>query len=232
MLHGKDLMLEAVAMGAQWKHRIRQASATAKGRAFTKLTKELIVAAKAGADPSTNARLRAAIETAKKASMPRDTLERAIKKGAGLLESEHYETVVYEGFGPHRVPVIVECLTDNAKRTTTNIKHLFRLGQLTPVAWDFEHVGLLEATGHGDPMEAAIECGAQDVEDGTFYTNPADLDAVAKALTARGWTVSKMRLGWRPKNPVTLEDAARGEVEAFLGALDDDDDVQHIYAAM
>ena len=104
-------------VGAQWKHRIRQASATAKGRAFTKLTKELILAAKAGADPATNARLRAAIETAKKASMPRETLERAVKKGAGLLEAVSYETVVYEGFGPHRVPVIVECVTDNAKRT-------------------------------------------------------------------------------------------------------------------
>jgi YebC/PmpR family DNA-binding regulatory protein len=219
-------------MGAQWKHRIRQASATAKGRAFTKLTKELIMAAKAGADPATNARLRAAIETAKKASMPRDTLERAVKKGAGLLESEHYETVVYEGFGPHRVAVIVECLTDNAKRTSTNIKHIFRHGQLTPVAWDFEHVGIVEATGDGDPTDAAIECGAQDFDEGTFYTNPADLDVVAKALTARGWTVATMRLGWRPKNPVALDDAARTDVEAFLTELDADDDVQHIYPAM
>jgi YebC/PmpR family DNA-binding regulatory protein len=225
-------MLEALAMGAQWKHRIRQASATAKGRAFTKLTKELIMAAKAGADPATNARLRAAIETAKKASMPRDTLERAIKKGSGQLESEHYETVVYEGFGPHRVAVIVECLTDNAKRTSTNIKHIFRHGQMTAVAWDFEHVGILEATGEGDPTDIAIECGAQDFDEGTFYTNPTDLDAVAKALSALGWTVGEMRLGWRPKNPVSLEEAARGEVEAFLTELDSDDDVQHIYPAM
>ena len=225
-------MLEAQAMGAQWKHRIRQASATARGRTFTKLTKELIMAAKAGADPATNARLRAAIETAKKASMPRDTLERAIKKGSGQLESEHYETVVYEGFGPHRVAVMVECLTDNAKRTSTNIKHIFRHGQLTPVAWDFEHVGILEATGDGDPTEAAIDCGAQDFNEGTFFTNPTDLDAVAKALSARGWTVSEMRLGWRPKNPVTLDETARTEVEAFLTELDSDDDVQHIYPAM
>jgi YebC/PmpR family DNA-binding regulatory protein len=219
-------------MGAQWKHRIRQASATAKGRAFTKLTKELIMAAKAGADPATNARLRAAIETAKKASMPRDTLERAIKKGSGQLESEHYETLVFEGFGPHRVAVMVECLTDNAKRTGTNIKHIFRHGQLTPVAWDFDHVGIIEATGEGDPTDVAIESGAQDYADETFYTNPTDLDAVAKALSARGWAVGTMRLGWRAKNPVTLDDAARAEVEAFLTELDDDDDVQHIFAAM
>jgi YebC/PmpR family DNA-binding regulatory protein len=224
-------------VGAQWKHRIRQASATAKGRAFTKLTKELILAAKAGADPATNARLRAAIELAKKASMPRDTLERAVKKGAGLLEAETYETVVYEGFGPHRVPVIVECVTDNAKRTATNIRHIFRKGQLTPVAWDFQHVGLVDASGPADAEEAAIEAGAQDFEpDGDggfhFYTEPADLDAVAKSLSARGWTVATMRLGWRAKNPVSVDDAARTEVEAFLTELDDDDDVQHIYAAM
>ena len=230
-------MLEAVAMGAQWKHRIRQASATAKGRAFTKLTKELIMAAKAGADPSTNARLRAAIETAKKASMPRDTLERAIKKGAGQLESEHYETVVYEGFGPHRVPVMVECLTDNTKRTTTNIRHIFRHGQLTPVAWDFDHVGIVDAGAEADAEEAAIECGAQDFEPDPehgvrFYTNPTDLDAVAKALSARGWAVATMRLGWRAKNPVKLDDAARPEVEAFLTELDEDDDVQHIYVGL
>jgi YebC/PmpR family DNA-binding regulatory protein len=224
-------------VGAQWKHRIRQASATAKGRAFTKLTKELILAAKAGADPATNARLRAAIELAKKASMPRETLERAVKKGAGLLEAETYETVVYEGFGPHRVPVIVECVTDNAKRTATNIRHIFRKGQLTPVAWDFQHVGLVDAAGPADPEEAAIEAGAQEVEPDDeggfhFYTEPADLDAVAKALSARGWTVATMRLGWRAKNPVSVDEAARAEVEAFLTELDDDDDVQHIYAAM
>ena len=96
-------------MGAQWKHAVRQASAAAKGKIFTKLAKEIIVAAKAGADPAMNARLRAAVEAAKKQSMPRDTLERAIKKGAGLLdEPANFETVVYEGFAPHRVPVIVE----------------------------------------------------------------------------------------------------------------------------
>src|SRR5512139_2296905 len=103
-------------MGAQWKHAGRQASAAAKGRIFSKLAKEIAVAAKAGADPSLNAKLRVVIEAAKKASMPRDTLERAIKKGAGLLDDQtQYEVVTYEGFGPHRVAVIVECLTDNNK---------------------------------------------------------------------------------------------------------------------
>jgi YebC/PmpR family DNA-binding regulatory protein len=227
-------------MGAQWKHAGRIASAAAKGKIFSKLAKEIIIAAKAGADPALNARLRAAVETAKKASMPRDTLERAIKKGAGLLDDgASFEPVMYEGFAPHRVPVIVECLTDNNKRTSTNIRHMFRNGQLTPVAWDFTHVGLVDATppDGADPEETAIEAGAQDFEaDGEggyrFYTEPADLDAVSKALSGRTWTVATMRLGWRAKNPVKLDDAARAEVEQFLTEIDEDEDVQHVYVGL
>src|SRR5262245_51665886 len=231
-------------MGAQWKHAVRQASAAAKGRVFTKLAKEIMVAAKPGPDPSMNARLRAAVEAAKKQSMPRDTLERAIKKGAGLLDEQvHYETVTYEGFAPHRVPVIVECLTDNRNRTATTIRQLFHKGQLAntgAVSWDFTHVGLVDATPPegADAEEAAIEAGAQDFEaDGEggfhFYTEPTDVDAVSKALSALGWTVATMRIGWRAKNPMKLEDpAARSEVEQFLSEIDEDDDVQHIYVGL
>jgi len=231
-------------MGAQWKHAVRQASAAAKGRVFTKLAKEIMVAAKAGADPSMNARLRAAVEAAKKQSMPRDTLERAIKKGAGLLDEQvQFETVTYEGFAPHRVPVIVECLTDNRNRTATTIRMLFHKGQLAntgAVSWDFSHVGMIDATPPEgvDAEDAAIEAGAQDFEpDGEggfhFYTEPTDLDAVGKALSVLGWTVASMRIGWRAKNPVKVEDpAARTEVEQFLAAMDEDDDVQHIYVAL
>ena len=226
-------------MGAQWKHAGRLASAAAKGKVFSRLAKEIIVAAKGGPDPALNARLRAAVEAAKKASMPRDTLERAIKKGAGLLDDKaNYESVVIEGFAPHRVPVIVECLTDNTKRTITNVRHAFRNGQLTPVAWDFTHVGLVDATPPqgADAEEAAIEAGAQDLEpDGDgfrFYTEPNDVDAVSKALSSLGWTVATMRIGWRSKNPVKLDEAARVEVEAFLAEIDEDDDVQHIYVGL
>ena len=234
-------------MGAQWKHAGRLASSAAKGRIFSKLAKEIILAARAGADPASNARLRAAVESAKRHSMPRDTLDRAIKKGAGLLEPVNYELVTYEGFAPHRVPVMVECLTDNKNRTTTAIRILFRKGQLGThgtVSWDFAHVGLVDATppapdagADADAEEAAIEAGAQEFEpDGEggfhFSTEPTDLDAVAKALSARGWTVARMQLAWRAKNPVKLDDAARGEVEAFLAEVDEDDDVQHIYAAL
>ncbi|MDB4962438.1 MAG: hypothetical protein JWP01_2437 [Myxococcales bacterium] len=228
-------------MGAQWKAKGKAASAQAKGKIFSKLAKEIMIAAKGGADPAMNPRLRASVEAAKKASMPRDTLDRAIKKGAGLLdESVTFETVTYEGFAPHRVPVIVECLTDNKNRTATTVRVLFRKGQLGntgSVSWDFSHVGLVDASppAGADPEEAAIEAGAQDFEpDGEggfrFYTEPTDLDAVSKALSALHWTVATMRLGWRPKNPMKLEDpVARGEVEQFLADVDEDDDVQHIY---
>ncbi len=232
-------------MGAQWKHKGKTEAAAAKGRIFTKLAKEIMVAAKGGADISMNSRLRLVVEAAKKASMPKETLERAIKKGAGLLD-EHvqFETVTYEGFAPHRVPVIVECLTDNKNRTATSVRILFRKGQLGnsgSVSWDFTHVGVVEATagdGAAEAEEAAIEAGAQDVEpadDGAmrFYTEPGDLDTVQRALAAHKWTVTAAHLAWRPKNPVKIDDAAaRTEVEEFLHAIDEDDDVQYIYVGL
>ena len=227
-------------MGAQWKTKQKVTAAAARGKIFSKLTKDIIMAAKGGADPGMNARLRAAVEAAKKQSLPRENIERAIKKGAGLLdEVVNYEVLTFEGFAPHRVPVIVECLTDNKNRTATSMRILFRKGQLGSsgsVAWDFAHVGLVDATPPegADPEDAAIEAGAQDFEasdDGIrFYTEPTDLDAVSKALSASGWTVAAMRIGWRAKTPMKVEDAAaKAEVEQFLADIDEDDDVQHIY---
>jgi YebC/PmpR family DNA-binding regulatory protein len=232
-------------MGAQWKQKGREQSADAKGRLFTKLAREIMVAARTGGpDPAANSRLRLAVEAAKRASMTRDTLERAIKKGAGLLDDQaQFETVVYEGFAPHQVPVIVECLTDNKNRTAPNIRQLFKKGQLGAsgsVSWDFTRSGAIEATppaGGEDPEEAAIEAGAQEVEaadegQSRFITDPTDLDVVSKALTARGWNVTAANLVWIPKNPVKLEGEARAEVEAFLAAIDDDDDVQKLYVGL
>lgn len=229
-------------MGAQWKTKIKEQNANARGSVFTKLSREISVAARAGADPAMNSRLRLAIEQAKKMSMPRDTVERAIKKGAGLLDDgAQYEKLTYEGFAPHRVPVIVECLTDNANRAASSIRVLFRKGQLGnagSVSWDFEHLGMIEAEASdpkADPESAAIEAGAQDLstDDGvTFYTAPTDLDAVQKALPNFGYTVQKAYIGWRPKNPVSLSGAELEEVEAFLQALDADDEVQSVYAGL
>jgi YebC/PmpR family DNA-binding regulatory protein len=230
-------------MGAQWKAKHKELAANAKGRIFTKLTKEIMVAARNGADPDMNPRLRLAVEAAKKASMTRETLERAIKKGAGLLDDAvHYEKALYEGFAPHQVPVIVECLTDNTNRTYSSMRVLFRKGQLGSsgsVAWDFDYLGMIEAVpvaADADPELAAIEAGAQDLEvsdDGTlFLTEPTDLDAVCKALPNFGFKVESAKLGYRPKNPVKLSGEALEEVEAFLDAIDGDDDVQTVYAGL
>lgn len=231
-------------MGAQWKTKIKETTAAAKGKIFTKLAREIMVAARSGADPEMNSRLRMAIEQAKKASMPKDNIERAIKKGAGLdSEGASFQKVVYEGFAPHRVPVIVECLTDNPNRTVTNIRILFRKGQLGAsgsVSWDFDHLGMIEATPQAagaDPETAAIEAGASDFEAGedgvtTFYTGPTELDAVTRALPAHGFVVQSANIGYRAKNPVTLGAAERAEVEAFLEEVNADDDVQNVFAGL
>src|SRR5882724_4591404 len=159
-------------MGAQWKQNGREESALKRGQLFVKLAKEIIVAAKAGGpDPHLNAHLFVAVEAAKKHSVPRDTIERAIKKGAGLTdEVVNYETIVYEGFAPHKVPVIVECLTDNRNRTAPEIRNLFKtgaLGQPGSVAFFFNHLGVVEGTHANRQQDAegdAIESGAQEVE--------------------------------------------------------------------
>ena len=233
-------------MGAQWKAKHKDLAANERGRIFGKLSKELMVAARNGADPDMNPRLRMVVEQAKKASMPRETLERAIKKGAGLLgDAVHFEHVTYEGFAPHRVPVIVECLTDNVNRTVSEIRVLFRkghLGSAGSVAWDFNHVGLIEAHADSyksgyDPEGAAIEAGAQDFEPGedgnaVFLTDIPELDVVVKALPAQGFTVLSAKLGYRPKTPVSLSAADLEEVENFLAAIDAHDDVQVVYAGL
>ncbi len=230
-------------MGAQWKAKHKDLAANARGRAFGKLSKDLMVAARNGADPDMNARLRLVVEQAKKVSMPRDTIERAIKKGAGLLgEPVHFERVTYEGFAPHRVPVIVECLTDNLNRTVSEIRVCFRKGQLGAagsVAWDFDHLGMIEAAPNpgADPELAAIEAGAQDFEPGEdsatlFLTEPTDLDLVCRALPNFGFTVLSAKIGYKSKSPVSLNEAEMAEVEHFLDAIDGQDDVQNVYVGL
>ncbi|SEO33707.1 YebC/PmpR family DNA-binding transcriptional regulator [Pseudomonas sp. ok266] len=232
-------------MGAQWKVKHKEAAANAKGKIFGKLVKEITIAARNGADTATNAHLRLVVEQAKKASMPKETLDRAIKKGAGLLgETVQYHRVTYEGFAPHQVPLIVECVTDNINRTVAEIRVAFRKGQLGAsgsVAWDFNHVGMIEAspdTPDADAEMAAIEAGAQDFEPGEdgatlFLTDPTDLDSVQKALPEQGFTVLSAKLGYQPKNPVSgLSDEQMAEVEAFLEGLDNHDDVQDMFVGL
>jgi len=226
-------------VGSQWKAKHRDAAANARGRIFGKLCKEITIAARNGNDPDMNPKLRLLVEQAKKASMPRETLERALKKHADK-DAVNYDALTYEGFTPHRVAVIVECLTDNVNRTASEMRVLFRKGQLGnsgSVAWDFDHVGMVEAQGAGDAETAAIEAGAQDFEaadEGVvlFYTEPADLDLVCKALPNFGFTVQAAKLGYKPKNPVDLGEAELAEVENFLAAIDNHDDVQNVYVAL
>jgi len=242
------LTLRNLAMGAQWKAKGKDLAANARGRLFGKLVKEIMVAARNGADPAMNPRLRLVVEQARKVSMPKETLDRALKKGAGLTgEAVHFERVLYEGFAPHQVPLMVECLTDNVKRTAPEMRVLFRKGQLGTsgsVAWDFDHVGMIEAAAAGadaDAELAAIEAGAQDFQaadeggNTVFFTDPADLDLVSRALADYRFNVVSVKLGYRPKNPVDPADlgaAALEEVEHFLAAIDAHDDVQEIYVGL
>ncbi len=234
-------------MGAQWKAKHKDVAANAKGRLFGKLAKDIMIAARQGADPAANSKLRLVVEQARKVSMPKETLERAIKKGAGLTgESVQFEHALYEGFAPHRVPVLVECLTDNLNRAASDMRVLFRKGQLGgagSVAWDFDHLGMIEAecsTAGADAETAAIEAGAQDLQaddDGQtlFLTAPADLDLVSRALPAHGFTVLSARLGYRPKNPIdpaSLNAEQLEEVENFLAALDAHEDVQQLFVGL
>ena len=239
-------------MGAQWKQAGREANAQKKGQMVVKLVREIMVAAKLGGpEPDLNARLAAAVEKARKASVYKDTIERAIKKGAGLTDEKIiFETVNYEGFAPHKVPVIVECVTDNRNRTAPEIRRLFlagALGQPGSVAFFFNHLGVVEGTHpdqHRDAEADAIEAGAQEVEgleaDETpegakgarFLTEIKDLDAVAKFLKAAGWKIVASEIRYLAKNNTELSEAHRKEVTEFLTALDDHDDVHRVYAGM
>jgi YebC/PmpR family DNA-binding regulatory protein len=235
-------------MGRQWLQKKREINAAKRGKIANKVVREITVAAKTGVpDPAMNPRLAVAVEAARKQSVPNDTIQRAIKKGAGLLgEKVDLEAITYEGFAPHKVPVIVEVLTDNRNRTGPEIRVLFRNGQLgAKVGFFFDHVGIVEATHAAAGLDieaAAIEAGAQNVEPlehvaeghtgARLLTDPADLDAVTKSLRQAGWSVTTSELGYVPKDPMDLPPEQRADVEAFLEALDDHDDVHRLYAAI
>lgn len=235
-------------MGRQWLQKNREINANRRAKVVTKLVREITIAAKMGVpDPAMNPRLAVAVEAARKQSVSNDTIVRAIKKGSGQGgDSADYELVTFEGMAPHKVPVIVECMTDNRNRTAPDIRSLFRDGQFgSKVAFFFDHVGIIEATApnrSADAEAAAIEANAQDVEllevaedslpAARFTTDRTDLDAVTDALRAAGWVVSTSELGYVGKEPVKLTAEQREEVEEFLGRIDDHDDVHRIYAAL
>lgn len=236
-------------MGKSWKTAGKVEKAQQKGQIFTKLTREIQVAAKVGGpDPAANARLRMAIDAAKKESCPNDTIDRAIKKGAGLLDDgKIIEELIYEGYGPHGVGVIVECQTDNKHRTAPDIRHAFKthdgsMGESGSVAWMFDRVGYIEASKAGkfDPDEEAIEAGANEVlpasnaATGTFdfYTNTDDLMSVRDALAKRTWKIESCELSYKAKNITELNDEQKKEVEEFLNFLDNMDDTHKVHATI
>ncbi len=232
-------------MGKGWKSPIKAANAQKKGAAFTKLAREIQVAAKMGGpDPAMNSRLRLAIEMAKKNQCPNETIERALKKGAGLLDDGSViEELLYEGYGPHGIGVLVECQTDNRNRTVPEIRTIFKshegnLGESGSVAWMFERVAEIEAhkAGTFDPEEEAIEVGANEVlKDGLdciFYGDLENLEDIKKALTVRGWTVGSASPSFKAKNTTDLSDEQMKDVVAFLGELDDYDDTHKVHATV
>ena len=227
------------------KHKKGAADAK-RGKLFTKLSKAIIVAAKeGGADPAANLSLQNAIEKAKSYSMPKDTIERAIARGAGTdADAAAYETIVYEGYGPDGVAVLVEALTDNRNRTASDVRHTFskhggNLGTTGAVAWLFERRGVVLVDAEGADEDeltlAAAEGGAEDVErDGTSFrvtAAPEALTGVREAIEAAGMDVDSSELTMVPKTTVNLDDeGAAKKTLRLIDTLEENDDVQEVYA--
>ena len=214
-----------------------------RSKMFSKLSKEITVAAKLGApDPAFNPRLRLAIQAAKAQSMPKDNIERAIKKATGG-DGVGFEDVRYEGFAPGGVGVIVEVLTDNRNRAASEVRSAFtkhggNLGETGSVAFMFDRVGAIaykaDAASEDGMLEAALEAGASDVESGpdghTVYTANDELASVAAALEARFGEAETVKLVWRPQNLIGVSGEAAGGLMKLMDALEDCDDVQNVYA--
>jgi YebC/PmpR family DNA-binding regulatory protein len=235
-----------VAGHSKWKQ-IKRKKAVAdqrRGAAYTKLIKEITVAARqGGGDPAGNARLRAAIDTARAANMPADNIERAIKKGTGELEGVHYDEVVYEGYGPGGAAIMMEVTTDNQNRTVAEIRHVFaryggNLGAPNSVAWMFDKRGqiVLDATRYDEDaaLEAVLEAGADDLaRDGDQFvitTDPAALHAVQEALRAKGLEPAEAEIARTPKSTVLVQGTDAERLLKLMEALEEHDDVAKVFS--
>ena len=224
------------------KHK-KQAADAKRGKVFTKLIKEITVAARTGGgDINANARLRSAVLAAKVENMPKDNIDRAIKKGTGEMEGVNYEELTYEGYGAGGAAIFLESLTDNKNRTVSDIRHIFSrhngsLGENGCVSWMFEKKGFFEidktTITEDKLMEVAIEAGAEDVREGeeTFevITAVSDFETVKEALTAAGIAFSQAEITMLPQNTIDLDAKESEQMLKLLEALEDCDDVQKVY---
>ena len=215
-----------------------------KGKIFTKLIREITVAARmGGGDPDKNPRLRAAIAAAKAENMPKENIERSIKRGTGELEGTSYEEVSYEGYGPGGVAILVDCLTDNKNRTVAELKHTFErhggsIGEPGCVSWIFEKKGIIsldvDKTDEDRLLEIALEAGAEDVRrSGSQFeviTEPSDFEGVKKAIEDAGLPYNIAEITMIPKTTVKLDGKKAEQMLNLMQALDDLDDVGHVYA--
>lgn len=228
---------------ANIKHKKEKTDAQ-KGKLFTKLAKEIIMAAKeGGGNPEANSRLRDAIEKAKAANMPNDNITRAIKRGTGELEGVNYENIIYEGYGPGGVAIIVEALTDNKNRTASEMRHLFdrgggSLGATGCVSWMFTRKGVIsveksDGVDGDELMLKAIDAGAEDFsaedEDYEIITDPSELYKVKEALEQSGYKITSAEISLIPQNTVKLEGEQAKKALNLIENLDDHDDVQNVY---
>ncbi|MDE0941410.1 MAG: YebC/PmpR family DNA-binding transcriptional regulator [Alphaproteobacteria bacterium] len=215
-----------------------------RSKIFTKLIREITVAARSGLpDPEMNPRLRAAVQAARAANMPKDNVARAVKRATASGEGENYEEIRYEGYGPGGVCLIVEALTDNRNRTASEVRSAFtkfggNLGETGSVSYQFDRVGsiayALEVADTDAMFEAAVEAGADDVESHEeghdIFCAAEDLHEVAKALEAQFGEPKSARLNWRPQNTIPLDEKGASTLFKLLEALDDSDDVQQVSA--
>ncbi len=214
-----------------------------RARIFARHAKEIMIAARAGADPDMNARLRGAIAAAKAQNMPNDKIDRAVKKGSGGGEADTYEEIRYEGYGPGGVAMIVDVLTDNRNRAASDIRMAFskyggNLGETNSVAFMFDRVGQIQypadAASDDDMFEAALEAGASDVDSGDdmheIVCEPDDLNTVREALEARFGNPETAALAWKPQSTVEVDEGKASSLFRLLDALDENDDVQNVSA--
>jgi YebC/PmpR family DNA-binding regulatory protein len=225
------------------KHKKGAADAK-RGKIFSRLIKEVTVAARmGGGDPNGNPRLRTAIQAAKAENMPKDNITRAIKKGTGELEGASYEEVNYEGYGPGGVAMLIDCLTDNKNRTVADIKHLFdrhggNLGEPGCVAWMFEKKGLIvfdkDQVDEENLINIALETGAEDVKDSEtefeVVMEPPEFEAVKKAFDNAGLKYTLAEVSMIPQNTVKIEGKQANQMLNLMDALEDHEDIAHVYA--